>query len=327
MSRDTVVEDKRVRREQLLDRQEASLSASERALDARWAAQRKRVAVLHELADYVRDREETLRSRASRLGLTVSEVESLLPEPEAEVLDDQSDVMNRERLRLIEAREALVQERTAFLEHWRQFLDDAEAGHSINEDALIAQEQAVAEGFRRLVMLGREGARVEDVDDDRAWERAVEGAFQEETAQSAVPPQPEPARELIPPPWPPAAALPPTPRPAPAPDNRRQFERITLDANVDFGSPHNFYTGTADNISVGGLFVATRNLLPEGRTVTMRFSLPGTLRMDIEGIVAWRRLVADSTGPVGLGLRFERVPDEARDEIERFIRQRLPMRA
>ena len=84
MSRDTVVEDKRVRREQLLDRQEASLSASERALDARWAAQRKRVAVLHELADYVRDREETLRSRASRLGLTVSEVESLLPEPEAE---------------------------------------------------------------------------------------------------------------------------------------------------------------------------------------------------------------------------------------------------
>lgn len=78
---------------------------------------------------------------------------------------------------------------------------------------------------------------------------------------------------------------------------------------------------------MGGLFVATRSLLPEGRTVAMRFSLPGTLRLDIEGVVSWRRLVADASGPVGLGIRFVRVPDEARDEIERFVRQRLPMRA
>ena len=328
MSKDLVTGDERVQREQALDRGEAALSASERALDARWAAQRKRVSVLGELADYVREREATLRERATRLGLSVSEVESLMPEPEAEVLDDQLDEMNRERLRLIEAREQLVSERAGFLDHWREFLEVAETGHSAREDALIAYEQALAEGFRKLVILGREGARVDDVNDDRAWERAVEGAFREETTDVNQTPLPaveeasESVDEVLPPPWPS-----PTEKHQALPyDNRREFQRITLDVDVDFGSPHNFYTGTADNISVGGLFVATRSLLPEGRTVVMRFSLPGTLRLDIEGIVSWRRLVADASGPVGIGIRFARVPDEARDEIERFVRQRLPMR-
>ncbi|MEC8025852.1 MAG: PilZ domain-containing protein [Myxococcota bacterium] len=321
MSKDLVSDDERVQREQALDQSEAALTASERALDARWAAQRKRGVVLGELADYAREREETLRSRALRLGLSIDDIESLMPEPEAEVLDDQLELMNAARLHLIEAREALVSERTAFLDHWREFLEAAESGHSVREEALIAHEQALAEGFRKLVILGRQGAQVEDVDDDRAWQRAVEGAFSNE--KPVTKPESTPKSEEIPPPWPPSL---PQVKAIPH-DNRREFQRITLDADVDFGSPHNFYTGSADNISVGGLFVATRSLLPEGRTVAMRFSLPGTLRLDIEGVVSWRRLVADASGPVGLGIRFVRVPEEARDEIERFVRQRLPMRA
>ena len=56
----------------------------------------------------------------------------------------------------------------------------------------------------------------------------------------------------------------------------RAAERFDLEVKVDLESDHNFYTGLTQNISSGGLFIATNALRKIGDRITLKFSLPGT---------------------------------------------------
>ncbi len=62
--------------------------------------------------------------------------------------------------------------------------------------------------------------------------------------------------------------------------NVRASERYDLEIKVDLESDHNFYTGLTQNISAGGLFIATHQLRRIGDRITLKFQIPGT-----EGIV------------------------------------------
>ena len=57
--------------------------------------------------------------------------------------------------------------------------------------------------------------------------------------------------------------------------NVRASERFDLEVQVDLESDHNFYTGLTQNISAGGLFIATNVLRRIGDRITLKFSLPG----------------------------------------------------
>ncbi len=56
----------------------------------------------------------------------------------------------------------------------------------------------------------------------------------------------------------------------------RASERFDLEVKVDLESDHNFYTGLTQNISAGGLFIATQPMRRIGDRITLKFSLPGS---------------------------------------------------
>jgi Tfp pilus assembly protein PilZ len=58
--------------------------------------------------------------------------------------------------------------------------------------------------------------------------------------------------------------------------NVRASERYDLEIKVDLESEHNFYTGLTQNISAGGLFIATHHLRRIGDRIALKFQLPGS---------------------------------------------------
>src|SRR5579862_3686839 len=90
--------------------------------------------------------------------------------------------------------------------------------------------------------------------------------------------------------------------------NVRAAERFDLEVKVDLESDHNFYTGLTQNISSGGLFIATNVIRKIGDRITLKFSLPGTGEMvSVETEVRWIRensALHKVEGATGMGVRF-----------------------
>ncbi len=110
-----------------------------------------------------------------------------------------------------------------------------------------------------------------------------------------------------------------------ADDNRRQDRfPIALEVHVSLSSEHNFYTGFTDNISEGGLFVATVNVQPIGTRCSFMFTLePNPEAIQVEGEVRWvREAHADSEMPSGMGIMFRGIQPDAKGRINSFIDKR-----
>jgi len=87
-------------------------------------------------------------------------------------------------------------------------------------------------------------------------------------------------------------------------------------------SEHNFYTGFTENISTGGLFVATRDIKSVGTVVRVKFVLPGLPgAVEADAVVRWVREVGDPDHH-GMGVQFTHLSPPVRDAIDRFIKQR-----
>jgi uncharacterized protein (TIGR02266 family) len=106
----------------------------------------------------------------------------------------------------------------------------------------------------------------------------------------------------------------------------RVAERFDLEVKVDLESDHNFYTGLTQNISAGGLFIATHQLRRIGDHIKVKFSLPGspgTISIDTE--VRWIRensLLHRFDGSTGMGVRFIDLAPEASQAIVAFLENR-----
>jgi uncharacterized protein (TIGR02266 family) len=131
----------------------------------------------------------------------------------------------------------------------------------------------------------------------------------------------------------PAAAPSPPAKPAPSPaqppqaqDYVRASERFDLEVKVDLESDHNFYTGLTQNISSGGLFIATHALRKIGDRITLKFSLPGTAEpVSVQTEVRWIRensALQRTDGGTGMGVRFVDLSAEASAAITRFLESR-----
>ncbi len=107
---------------------------------------------------------------------------------------------------------------------------------------------------------------------------------------------------------------------------RRSRPRVRMQATVKISSADRIYQGLSANISDGGIFVATENLVPLGTEVVLSFTLEGR-NIESRGVVKWVRR-PDERVPqslTGLGVQFLEISDEARALVQRFVNQREPI--
>ena len=109
-------------------------------------------------------------------------------------------------------------------------------------------------------------------------------------------------------------------------EEQRRDARVPLTVVVTLGSAHNFFAGVANNVSEGGIFVATPEPPPVGTEVGFELVLGGE-RFLVMGVVRWVRAgAAASTGkPAGCGVEWVHLEDGALEAIQRFIEVRRPM--
>ena len=107
----------------------------------------------------------------------------------------------------------------------------------------------------------------------------------------------------------------------------REHERYSVDLRVSVLSEHNFYAGLAENISAGGLFIATHQMQKVGSRIELSLRMPECEEVfQIAGEVRWVRLYNEhSDTPPGLGVRFTELPPGAAAAIGQFLAQREPL--
>ena len=118
-----------------------------------------------------------------------------------------------------------------------------------------------------------------------------------------------------------SAAVPTTP------PQRRASPRYAVELDVSLGSDHNFYAGFVENMSVGGVFVATHMIKPVGEKLELAIHLPES-DIVVRGIgeVRWIREYSEQSNvPPGMGVRFVHLEPASAEAIEAFLGQRDPL--
>jgi type IV pilus assembly protein PilZ len=111
-----------------------------------------------------------------------------------------------------------------------------------------------------------------------------------------------------------------------AKEPRRQ-DRFALAVEVTLGSEHNFYQGFAENISSGGVFVATNDIHPVGTQFELTFTLPemGRSCMALCEVRWVRDYNTSGDMAAGMGLAFLRIAPADQKAVEVFLRHREPI--
>ena len=109
--------------------------------------------------------------------------------------------------------------------------------------------------------------------------------------------------------------------------NRRVASRYAVEMDVTFESEHNFYAGFIENMSVGGVFIATHMLKPVGEMMDVTLNLPNREKpVCARGEVRWVREYNErSNVSPGLGLRFVKITEDDHLAIQEFLAHREPM--
>ncbi len=107
------------------------------------------------------------------------------------------------------------------------------------------------------------------------------------------------------------------------PSERRRSQRVPVEVSLGVHSDSNFFSGLTQDISDGGLFVATHTPLKKGTHVTVNFALPGCPEISAEGDVVW--VSEPITGHPGMGVKFTGLSSENEALIRRFMAKREPI--
>lgn len=110
-------------------------------------------------------------------------------------------------------------------------------------------------------------------------------------------------------------------------DARRVAVRKPFQAEIEVSqqSDHNFYTSFTENISSGGLFIATRDLLDLGTIIEIGFTLPNReQKITTRAEVRWQRLeeLNQVSSVPGIGVKFLDLSTDEAEAINTFINQR-----
>jgi uncharacterized protein (TIGR02266 family) len=103
---------------------------------------------------------------------------------------------------------------------------------------------------------------------------------------------------------------------------RRSGRRAEIRTDVGFDTETHFFKGFSEDLSSGGLFVATYTRLAVGTEVTVHFALPTGHRVAADGCVVWPRDSANAETTPGVAVRFEGLAAGDEEGIHEFLRQR-----
>jgi len=114
-----------------------------------------------------------------------------------------------------------------------------------------------------------------------------------------------------------------TPTTQATPTEGRQQERKELQVEVGLLADCQFYTGFAQNISSGGLFIATHDPMPVGSRFEVSFNVPGISHVfQTQCEVRWVRSydggALNDLSP-GMGIRFMNLETLEQELINQFI--------
>jgi uncharacterized protein (TIGR02266 family) len=102
--------------------------------------------------------------------------------------------------------------------------------------------------------------------------------------------------------------------------NRRRFDRVPIEVGVDLWSENTFFTGFSENISEGGLFIATDAPFEIGSRLNIKLSLMGDEPVESEVVVRWVRPPGAAGGlPAGMGVQFETLEEQWESDLQKFI--------
>lgn len=178
-------------------------------------------------------------------------------------------------------------------------------------EALIVATETIARTLALLYPIGRAQQR------QRRQAVMVDGETPSETEPLApgIPPAPEPL------------GRPRKKTPVYEGDEQRISvgPRVFIEADIGLMSDSHFYTGLSQDISTGGLFVATYQPKPPGTEISIYLVLPldGHV-VEAMGVVRWTR---DHGGdaPPGMGIAFKDLRPEDLQAITQFCEHRSPM--
>jgi uncharacterized protein (TIGR02266 family) len=106
---------------------------------------------------------------------------------------------------------------------------------------------------------------------------------------------------------------------------RRCAQRVQLEVELGVHSESHFYTGLTLDLSTGGLFVATYELLPIGTLVSLGFVLPDGHSIHADGEVVWLRDSRRGELKPGMGISFAALGPEDVTAIREFCEARAPL--
>jgi uncharacterized protein (TIGR02266 family) len=104
----------------------------------------------------------------------------------------------------------------------------------------------------------------------------------------------------------------------------RKEQRQVVEIEVGISSQSNFYLGFTENLSSGGVFVATYARKPIGSRVEIALAFPTGEELRVPGVVRWQR-EASADGWPGMGVQFEALSPEDEAKIRKFLSVREPL--
>jgi uncharacterized protein (TIGR02266 family) len=108
------------------------------------------------------------------------------------------------------------------------------------------------------------------------------------------------------------------------PSERREWQRVLVDLEVDYGDKDHFLFAYITDISATGIFIRTNTPEPPGTRLNLRFRPDRADRpLELEGEVIWinpyRPGHAENLNP-GMGIRFVDLADDDRARLAELIK-------
>ncbi len=110
-------------------------------------------------------------------------------------------------------------------------------------------------------------------------------------------------------------------------NNQRRAPRIDAELEVTLTGPHNFFNGFTENISNGGLFIATRQTFDIGTEFKINMKLENET-IEFVAKVAWIRSEdssSDASIEPGMGLQFVNLSEKDKVIIDKFLKKKEPL--
>jgi uncharacterized protein (TIGR02266 family) len=104
----------------------------------------------------------------------------------------------------------------------------------------------------------------------------------------------------------------------------RRGNRHSVEIEVNVASHSNLYLGFTENLSSGGVFVATYVAKPIGSHIEVNLTFPGGDALKVHGVVRWLRDATPDDWP-GMGVQFENLSPDDEAKIRKFLALRDPL--